>query len=576
MFLVLMLFAFFACGNDTDSKGADDSTPSPDVDIPEDEDLLIPQKSEIPGGGTSFSDFTYSRPDADSLISKMDSFILSIETSTDVLALNAEAFSVKAEYNFFKAMYDYAKIRIAADSTDDNFAREMEYFAKALSRVEKKYEKVLSSAATSEYANRFAECFGFSAMKKYSGAEYVLEGLSGLKSEESELITQYTALMENTNLSDSQREEQILEVFINLLEVRSKIADELGYSSYLEYYYDTAETDYTPDDFERLYKHISDYVVPVYNRLASRVLNSNSLNPVDSHKRNAVLNLLGKALRQLDSDIGNAYSYMIYHGLYDISLATVGRANETETYYITSERSPFIYATLNGDLTDYTLLLRQFGQFYNYYTVGADKTSPELTLAASQSMELLGLLELKDLLTAKEYKYLSCMEYQSIMLTVINSTLYSSFEQAVYSLPYHEINRESLAEAAEKVIDDMGVNRASFGGAIDLISPELIFQPFSVGASITSSLVSLEIFFDEIENSGRGLSLFKYLIYRGNDISLSAYIELVGLDSPLDGETVKRLADSLHYNVMGAHYFVDGPGGNVAAVTSPETKPSFS
>ena len=576
MFLVLMLFAFFACGNDTDSKGADDSTPSPDVDIPEDEDLLIPQKSEIPGGGTSFSDFTYSRPDADSLISKMDSFILSIETSTDVLALNAEAFSVKAEYNFFKAMYDYAKIRIAADSTDDNFAREMEYFAKALSRVEKKYEKVLSSAATSEYANRFAECFGFSAMKKYSGAEYVLEGLSGLKSEESELITQYTALMENTNLSDSQREEQILEVFINLLEVRSKIADELGYSSYLEYYYDTAETDYTPDDFERLYKHISDYVVPVYNRLASRVLNSNSLNPVDSHKRNAVLNLLGKALRQLDSDIGNAYSYMIYHGLYDISLATVGRANETETYYITSERSPFIYATLNGDLTDYTLLLRQFGQFYNYYTVGADKTSPELTLAASQSMELLGLLELKDLLTAKEYKYLSCMEYQSIMLTVINSTLYSSFEQAVYSLPYHEINRESLAEAAEKVIDDMGVNRASFGGAIDLISPELIYQPFSVGASITSSLVSLEIFFDEIENSGRGLSLFKYLIYRGNDISLSAYIELVGLDSPLDGETVKRLADSLHYNVMGAHYFVDGPGGNVAAVTSPETKPSFS
>lgn len=565
-FLILSLFLLASCQDDGEDADNIADGNSPDVEDTADEELFVPSKETIPSGGTSFSDFTYARPDAESLMEQMTAFITSIETSTDVLALNAEAISVKDGYDLFKSMYDLARLRSASDSSDALFSSEMEYFNSTFPEVERKYLQVLSSAATSKHSNRFAECFGFSAMKKYSGAEYVFGGLSELKSKESELIGQYTALMENASMSDASVKEQILEIFIGLLEVRSKIADELGYSSYLEYFYENTDGDYTSKDYERLYNHIADYLIPVYNRLASRVLNSNSLNPVDPHKRNAVLNLLGKALRQMDSDIGNAYSYMIYHGLYDISLATVGRISESRTYYISSERSPFLYATLSGDLTDYTLLLREFAQFYDYYTVGDVKISAELPLAASQTMELLGLLQLKELLTAREYKYLSCMEYQSTMLTIIKSSLYSKFEQAIYSLPYHEVNRESIEDAAQKVIDSMGVNRSSFGGAVDLISPELIYEPFSIGASITSSLVSLEIFFEEVENSGRGLSLFKYLIHRGNDISLGSYIELVGLESPLDGETVKRLADSLHYNVMGAHYFVEGPGTNVAEV----------
>lgn len=559
LFSALMLVGCTA--NESESESIDTTPQTP----PSDEELVIPSEGDVPQGAEPFESFEYSRPDYAALLLQMESFIDKAKNmSVDILALQAEAISVKNAYMSFQTMYNYASVMSMADTTNGFYSSEMNFYSTALPEVEKKYERVLCCAATSDYSNRFAECFGFAAMIKYSGAAYTSEGALALLAEEEELTRQYSAIVNGSNLSSAEITEQTIEIFLRLLETRSKIADELGYSTYTEYIYDTIQTDYSHDDVERLYRHVADYLVPVYTKLASRVLNSNSLNPAAAHPKNKVINLLGAALRNIDSDIGNAYSYMLYCNLFNIDIKKSGRLNQTTTYYLPTFGTPYLYATFDTNLTDYTLLCREFGHFYDYYAVGGGKTSKDLSKVTSQAMELLGLLELKGLLNAKEFKYLSCMEYESMMLRVINNSLYSKFEREVYSIPYHEISKESLIEAMEKALDAIGVNRNRFDEIIDFISPELIYEPFSAQTNITSALVSLEIFFEEIANEGHGLSLFKYLIYRGNDISLTSYIQLVSLNSPFDGDTIKNIADALHYNVMGSHYFVDGPGEDSA------------
>ncbi len=121
-------------------------------------------------------------------------------------------------------------------------------------------------------------------------------------------------------------------------------------------------------------------------------------------------------------------------------------------------------------------------------------------------------------------------------------------------------NKNSLFNA----VSALGMTFGDYDSVSDLIVPHLILDPFYVQTYVTSAFVSLQIFFEEIETKGNGLALYKSLIYRNENLDFNSYIDLVGLDSPFNEETVKSIADSMHYIILGSHYFEESDGDEAA------------
>lgn len=562
LILLCILFALCACSD------SEPDAPSPEDTPVQDEELFIPPSADIKDG-TAFSDIIYTHPETDALIESIESLTVAIKAGYSLPTILPEAIRINKSYNDFLSMQAYASIMYSINTEDAFYASEYNHFKSVFPELEEKFAYLISAASKSADASHFSECFGADTMIKYASTESPTTEAAQLRAAEADLIEEYGELVKNSSLTDEQKKERTLEIFIRLLEIRSNIATEYGYANYTEYIYATTLSEYSPDEFGRLYEHIASYIVPVYNKLASRVLNSNSRHPIDPHAKNKILNHLGQVLEQMDGDVGNAYSYMIYYGLFNVEPDKSARIKASATSFLPSYNSPFLYATLENSLTDYMSICREFGRFYDLLSSNSERGSSELAEVSSQAMALLALNELQGSLTSKEYKYLSCMEYERIILAIINNSLYSCFEHTLYNLPYHEINEVTVSAAAESALATMGINSSSYQGPEDLISPLLITNPFEVQTYVSSSIVSLEIFFEEKAVADAGLAIYKLLIHHSDNISLSAYLDRVGLSSPLDEETVKHIANSLHYFVLGSHYFEDGTGGDTAYLHEP-------
>ncbi|MBQ2876064.1 MAG: hypothetical protein IJE25_03555 [Clostridia bacterium] len=565
--IISLLICLGGCSDNESADTAPSPTPTPEVG---NEELIIPDSSGNLPEGIRFEDIIYLRPSTEELSEKLRSAAAMIED--DKLTIYDQIsflLDMNKDYSNFITMQLYARIMSSIDSSDEFYSAEAAFLDSEFSNIEALYKQVLQAAARSSHSSQLAgECFGFDALEPFINAAEPSDALTILKAEEAALIGEYRELISNS----SESADRALEIFIELVEVRARIAGESGYDNYTDYIYATEHTDYSADRLDNIFDNISDYVVPVYNKLAIRVLNSNNRHPVDPHTKNRIMNHLGEVFADMDQDMSDVYSYLLYHGLFSVEKNAPHRFPMSMTAYLPSYRSPFLYVTMQDSLTDYMTVCHEFGHFYDIFVNGGISASVDLAETCSQTMELLAMLGLRDGLTTKEYKYLYCMEIESVLLNLIYQSLYSRFEHLVYSLPQNQINEASIEQVASAAISAMG-----FGSSLtarDLIVPHLILEPFYVQTYVTSSLVSLEIFFEEYATRGRGLAIYKSLIYRTTDLDLESFIDLVGLDSPFDEDTVREIADSIHYIVLGSHYFEEG-GGEDSASAEPWRLPSL-
>ena len=90
-----------------------------------------------------------------------------------------------------------------------------------------------------------------------------------------------------------------------------------------------------------------------------------------------------------------------------------------------------------------------------------------------------------------------------------------------------------------------------------------MLYPFYVQSYATSMTVAAQIFCREKDENGSGLTCYKELILNKEEYEFEEAITAAGLDSPLKGETLKKMADDIYYIILGAHYFKNS-NGNVA------------
>lgn len=614
LFLVLLLLAstvLFTVSSGDEPRGDDPvgdgggegdggSTDKKDEPNEEEGGIRVPEYKDYGRGTIDFTDMVYERPSLDEAVARFDAVTALIEANEvkyeEQLARLEE---LDALYVTVTTMGTLANIYNSKDAAEEFWAEEFEYISTGYPRFSQAIEKLFVAAAQSPNEARFEkDYFGEGALLEYEDGGIYTDALVELMAREAELEAEYSAISTaNTVITyggvtdtydnvlayylekygegsrqylsakaqcdilyEAATYEKSVELFVELIRERRLIADELGYESYELFAYETLYHDYDPKSARTLVSEVAEYVVPVYLRLYNYVFypyisDYEATKKPTSVATSELINGTHELLSEMDGELGEIFSYMLQHGLYDVAPYSQNRFQGSFTTYIDKYEAPYLFVSTEGKATDYITLAHEFGHFTDAFINYDASTSLDLSEVSSQALELLLLTRLDTTLSDDEYKYLVYSELDDIFGVMIYQSFYASFEMAAYDLEYDEITEERLNALVAELAKDFGFSE-SCNSVYYVLIPHLVLYPFYVQSYVSSVVAATEIGCLEYENAGAGLSVYKALITRGDDDeSFEEALAEAGVASPFAEGTVKELADTIYYKLLGSHYF---------------------
>ena len=617
LLLLALVFSYSSCsgknkGNgDTETSGSGGSGNTGSTLT-----VVVPEYKDYGRGTVDFSKLIYSRPNMQAIINSFEAVTAQIKDASISASDAIEAIrALESPFADVKSMYSLSQIYNNKNSSVEYWQNEYKYISTNYPRLSKAVEDLLVACAQSADRATFESDYFKYSLEEYVDGGMYSDEVVALMEEEARLESQYTSLSTATVeitykgvssamdwtgsvdevtakareyfKNDAASYERCLltidllyeqarlkiekPLLVELVKVRRLIADELGYSSYSELAYESMGYDYSPDEMMALLSEVGKYAAPVASELEYRVFQSYFQTNVQPRVNDVtVINTLYQVYSRLGGDYKDAYSYMLQHGLYDISAGSSNRYSGAFTAYIDNNSSPYLFMTSSGFLRDYTTLAHEFGHFLDGYVNYGEDASLSVSEVSSQALELLTLVKLKNRINAKNYEYL---EYYT-MFSFLNSVLltqsfYSAFEHMAYQLEYDEITESRLT----KIVDD--AFSLIFGDDMDIEADlsyvsivHTFLYPFYVESYVTAGIVSLDIFFAESSITGRsgdGFAIYEALIHRGDEsLGFIDQLEAAGLSSPFAGGKVKEISDNIYFQIVGKHYYKDS-SNNIGA-----------
>lgn len=579
--------------DDTDKEPKDNPTPSvPTPSAPA--EIAVPEYKDYGRGTVSFGDIVYTRPDADKIIGDFGTVCEKIEA--DEISYEeqlGEIRSLEDGYSSFITMQKYAFLLFSKNTQDSYWSGEYEYLSTSYSAFSQAVENLFVAAASSQHAESFErDYFGDGLIEEYGdGGEYTDRAVE-LMAEEARLEAQYSALSPSTvavtfeGITDSAERivayfaangsaERFIGVYdacnrlykdsyrsactdilVKLFKVRRLISDELGYDSYAAFAYKNMGHDYTTEDFIAFSNGITSYVIPVYSKLSSYGFGSSQSILSTAVSKTELINGVYASITEADAELGEIFSYMLQHSLYDIEAEDEARTSGALTTYLNGYNAPFIFMSMTETLEDYTTLCHEFGHFADFYINYANDASLDLSEVSSQALELLMLTKLGEALSDEEVAALTVYELKSALECLIFQSFYARFEHIAYSISYEAINASTLNLAVKYAARDAGLNYELINDVGYIMIDHIFLYPFYVQSYCISAATALEIYFTEISSEGAGFDTYKELITREDDtLTFGEYLDGAGLTDPFADGFLKLLADKIHYDLLGSHFF---------------------
>ena len=592
--ILVSVFAFISCTelpkdpSITDDEKPTDKPQDPDKD--DNTDIVVPDYKDYDRNAVDYSTIEYKRPDIDEIIKEFERVTEEVTKSeSSAKELLASIKSLEPLYNSLTTARAVVMHKFARNPYHVDWISEYTYVENGFAAFSKAVEELFAAASRSSYKKELEEgYFGNGTLKSYySGAVYTDEFVKLIK-KEIDLEVKYRTLTTSSvtilykGITDDaqsiisyydgapdipkileiykmERSRAALSIYVDLLMTRKLIAMHLDRENYSDIFYDSQSYGYNvTQEMSSFIKSIEEYAVPLYTSLYISVFNDyfRTSSP-QKMTPTQVINQLYDLYKETDSDFADVLSYMIQYGLFDIGQSGRARENGTSfTSYLEEYDSPFLFATLDGDVSDLGTVSSEFGNYYDAYVNRGITHTGELAGFTSKGLALITLANSKGIIDSDDYKYLTFKMMQKALLELLTTACFSRFETEAYELGYYEITELKLLKLAEDAIYDfrLGIPPES------IITQRLIEQPLYYRSECTSSLLSFELFFGIIDGEDR-LSGFKALVDRTKGApTLKEATEALGISSPLSDETVKRYTDKIYYYIVGAHYYKEFVG----------------
>ncbi|MTH53184.1 M3 family oligoendopeptidase [Bacillus mangrovi] len=219
-----------------------------------------------------------------------------------------------------------------------------------------------------------------SAKIEFDGQEYTLAQLQPL-TESTDRMLRKRASEAKFNFFSSQAD-QFDEIYDKLVNVRTRIAKKLGFTTFTELGYARMNRiDYNAEMAARFRRQVEESIVPIATRLYERQQERLGLNelyyydePVQYTNGNAVpkgnpdwiLENGKKMYEEMSPETDEFFRFMTQKNLMDL-LAKKGKAGGGYCTYIADYEAPYIFANFNGTSGDIDVLTHEVGHAFQVY-----------------------------------------------------------------------------------------------------------------------------------------------------------------------------------------------------------------
>ncbi|WP_279069554.1 M3 family oligoendopeptidase [Faecalicoccus pleomorphus] len=363
-----------------------------------------------------FQEYAYQHMDALSLQKQLSELAEQIQQAKTIKQVQDCIKKVDTIRRFVATQVSLVEIRHTVDTKDAYYTKEQEYLDTVLPELEKDYEKInralLESSFLEELKHRLPETFFLQKEMDLKAFDpIIIEDMQ----EENRLMTKYQALIASaeipfdgeiynlsslevkTNSSDrivrkralqaywnwfEQHEEEVAQIFDQMIKVRTRMAQKLGYDNFIALGYARMHRyDYDQEDVAKYRRQVLKDVVPLCSALYKRQqkrLGYNTLhawdekveflqgNPTPKYDRAELVKRAQKMYHELSKETGVFFDFMVEHDLLDLD-SKPGKAAGGYCTFMPDYKSPFIFANFNQTQHDAEVLTHEAGHAYQIY-----------------------------------------------------------------------------------------------------------------------------------------------------------------------------------------------------------------
>ena len=363
-----------------------------------------------------FQEYAYQHMDALSLQKQLSELAEQIQQAKTIEQVQDCIKKVDTIRRFVATQVSLVEIRHTVDTKDAYYTKEQEYLDTVLPELEKDYEKInralLESSFLEELKHRLPETFFLQKEMDLKAFDpIIIEDMQ----EENRLMTKYQALIASaeipfdgeiynlsslevkTNSSDrivrkralqaywnwfEQHEEEVAQIFDQMIKVRTRMAQKLGYDNFIALGYARMHRyDYDQEDVAKYRRQVLKDVVPLCSALYKRQqkrLGYNTLhawdekveflqgNPTPKYDRAELVKRAQKMYHELSKETGVFFDFMVEHDLLDLD-SKPGKAAGGYCTFMPDYKSPFIFANFNQTQHDAEVLTHEAGHAYQIY-----------------------------------------------------------------------------------------------------------------------------------------------------------------------------------------------------------------
>lgn len=383
-----------------------------------------------------FEEFKYTRPNMDEIESKYNAALGRLEASSSVLEQEEAINMINSIRNELSTDFNLVYIRHSIDTTDEfykeeqDFLDEMEPLAKALDT--KYYKALVNSPFREQLEEKWgAQLFSLAECELKTFDDSIIEDLQ----QENKLTTKYSKLIASakipfkgeeltlaqldpyTESTDrevrkkaseakfgffNENKEEFDDIFDQLVKLRTKMAQKLGYKNFIELgYARMTRTDYDAEMVAKFREQVKEYIVPLTVKLKERQqerIGVDELKYYDEGFQYKTGNATPKGTpewiiengtimyEELSQETKEFFQFMIDRNLMDL-VAKKGKEAGGYCTYIPNYKTPYIFSNFNGTSGDIDVLTHEAGHAFQVY-MSRDFDVPEYNWPTHEACEI--------------------------------------------------------------------------------------------------------------------------------------------------------------------------------------------
>lgn len=555
----------------------------------------------------NFNNINYERIDFNDTKLKVNELINKLTSCNNFESYIKLVKEINNIQNHIEEMYDYADIKNMRNFEDKYFKDEIEYWNDNKSNFDSLFLPFYQELNNSKFYDELKEVVPSNLFRILECQSKVTSNsIQELTSKESELKGRYRSLNkvsldfdgESKTISEisgfySNKDRDIRKkahdtvndyyysnheeydnILYELINVRNKIAKELGFNNYVDLsLYRLKRFDYDYNDIKSFRDNIIKYINPICKLMSewqSKELGINDLKYYDSvfftempesiHKGSDLLNELRKSFNKCDKELSKLFNDMLDNDYIDF-IQRKNKVNFSITNYLTETCLPVITGNYKNNYLDIQTTTHEMGHSFQKYCASLKDreyiVSPllkyptmEVAEMFSYSMELIMMKYVDNIFDSKDYKKYCFMKMYNLIANLPYICLVDEFQESIYS--NENLQVEDIRNTWLRLVDKYNLKRSNSGhvnldnGGYFYRQTHIYTDPFYYIDYALSYFGALSIW-NKCEDN---LDLFKELGSVASYYSFKEMIDKFNMPNPFKEETVEEVSKKLEKELI--------------------------